>query len=90
METSSASQVIIIMVILLLLLLLPPPPPPPLLLLLLVITIIVVCSGTKNKYTLYYGHLLKVLDIPMEHKLNFKLKRIKCPDSWNNEMYNFS
>ena len=93
METSSASQVIIIiMVILLLLLLLPPPPPPPplLLLLLLVITIIVVCRSTKNKYTLYYSHLLKVLDIPMEHKLNFKLKRIKCPDSWNNEMYNFS
>ena len=83
METSSASQVIIIMVILLLLLLLPP-------LLLLLLVIIVVCSGTKNKYTLYYGHLLKVLDIPMEHKLNFKLKRIKCPDSWNNEMYNFS
>ena len=91
METSSASQVIIIIMVILLLLL---PPPPPLLLLLLllliVITIIVVCSSTKNIYTLYYSHLLKVLDIPMEHKLNFKLKRIKCPDSWNNEMYNFS
>ena len=83
METSSASQVIIIIMVILLL----PPPPPPLL---IVITIIVVCSSTKNKYTLYYSHLLKVLNIPMEHKLNFKLKRIKCPDSWNNEMYNFS
>ena len=94
METSSASQVIIIIMVILLLLLLPPPPPPPplllLLLLLIVITIIAVCSSTKNKYTLYYSHLLKVLDIPMEHKLNFKLKRIKCPDSWNNEMYNFA
>ena len=76
METSSASQVIIIIMVILLLL--------------IEITIIVVCRSTKNKYTLYYSHLLKVLDIPMEHKLNFELKRIKCPDSWNNEMYNFS
>ena len=43
----------------------------------IIITIIVVCSITKNKCTLYYSHLLKVLDIPVEHKLNLKLKRIE-------------
>ena len=92
METSSASQVIIIIIVILLLLItiiiiiiiviiiiITT-----IIIIIIVITIIVVFSITKNKCTLYYSHLLKVLDIPMEHKLNLKLKRIECPDRWNN------
>ena len=84
METSSASQVIIIITVILLLLIITT-----IIIIIMVIittatttiiiiiTIIVVCSITKNKCTLYYSHLLKVLDIPVEHKLNLKLKRIE-------------
>ena len=84
METSSASQVIIIITVILLLLIIT------IIIIIImviittatttiiiIITIIVVCSITKNKCTLYYSHLLKVLDIPVEHKLNLKLKRIE-------------
>ena len=77
METSSASQVIIIIIVILL-------PIITIIIIIIIIIIVVVCSITKNKCTLYYSHLLKVLDIPMEHKLNLKLKRIECPDRWNN------
>ena len=85
MEMSSASQVIIIITVILLLLIIT------IIIIIImmviittatttiiiIITIIVVCSITKNKCTLYYSHLLKVLDIPVEHKLNLKLKRIE-------------
>ena len=84
METSSASQVIIIITVILLLLIIT------IIIIIImviittatttiiiIITIIVVCSITKNKCTLYYSHLLKVLDIPVEHNLNLKLKRIE-------------
>ena len=87
MEMSSASQVIIIITVILLLLIITIiiiiiimviiTTATTTIIIIIIITIIVVCSITKNKCTLYYSHLLKVLDIPVEHKLNLKLKRIE-------------
>ena len=67
METSSASQVIIIIMVILI----------------IIIIIITIVVKKINVHCIIYSHLLKVLDIRMEHKLNLKLKRIKCPDSWD-------